>query len=212
VHALRERQHDKPERQPAGTSARLLLLRTRVWWRATELDRQLAEGIPPAKTPELSMRAAQLTTLRHRELFATSLEAIVAAAREPRRRSRACVPLDAASIIAAQDDLLALATALRSRADFQPHAAALVSFLLCDVASPLHHAHAPATPAHLARDRQSRPGAALTLAVRSRSPENGPRRAASAPQSPAIARRRSRQQHERTDPTATDQRLRQRRC
>jgi len=61
------------------------------------------------------------------------------------------VPLRRAEILDAEDDILALAAALRSSARFRPHAAGIVSFLLRDAASPLYYVDAPATPAQLAR-------------------------------------------------------------
>jgi hypothetical protein len=61
------------------------------------------------------------------------------------------IPLQRAAIVSGQEDLLALAAALRSSADCRPRAAALVSFLLRDARSPLYDSEAPATPANVAR-------------------------------------------------------------
>jgi hypothetical protein len=147
VHALPRPQG---ERSPLGGGVGLAL-RVRVWWRAGDLDRRLAEGIHPSRCPELSLRASQLTTTRCRAGFASELESIVAAARRGRCRLNDCVPLQRAEIVDAEDDLLALAAALRSSARCRSYAAGTVSFLLRDAASPLYHAGAHATPAQLAR-------------------------------------------------------------
>jgi hypothetical protein len=61
------------------------------------------------------------------------------------------VPLQRAKIVDAENELLALAAALRSSARCRPHAAGIASFLLRDAASPLYYANARATPAQLAR-------------------------------------------------------------
>jgi hypothetical protein len=61
------------------------------------------------------------------------------------------VPLQRAQIVDGENELLALAAALRSSARCRPHAAGIASFLLRDAASPLYDANATATPAQLAR-------------------------------------------------------------
>ena len=84
-------------------------------------------------------------------MLASGLESAVQEARAARPRALECVPLCKGPIRDAQDDLLQLAQALRSPARCRPHAAALVSFLVCDAPSPLYHQEARATPAQLAR-------------------------------------------------------------
>ena len=128
-----------------------LALRIRVWWRAGDLDRRLAEGVDPSRCSELSLRVAQLTTPRCRESFASELESVVTAAGSGHPCINHCVPLQRAEILDAEDDLLALAAALRSLARCRPYAAGTVSFLLRDAQSPLYFAEAHASPAQLAR-------------------------------------------------------------
>ena len=147
VHALPRTRCERPAlRGVAG-----LALQARTWWRAGDLDRQLGEGADPSRSAELSLRAAQLTNTRRRRDFAGELESVVAAARSGRCGLSDCVPLRRAEILDAEDDLLALAAALRSSARCRPHAAGIVSFLLRDAASPLYYQDAPATPGQLAR-------------------------------------------------------------
>lgn len=147
VHALAQFRAERPRGGGIATFAG----RVRVWWHAVDLDRQLAEGTHPWGSRELSLRASQLTSRPQRARFASDLELIVAEARSLRRDGRLCVPLRRAAIVSGEDELLALAAALRSPADCRPHAAALVSYLLSDACSPLYDRRAPATPANLAR-------------------------------------------------------------
>jgi hypothetical protein len=146
-HALLRPQGEGPALVGGG-----LALRARTWWRAVDLDRQLAEGSDPSRCPELSLRAAQLTDMRQRVNFASELESVVAAARRRRRSAPTdCVPLRRVEIHEAEGDLLALADALRSSARCRPHAAGIVSFLLRDATSPLYYAGGNATAGQLAR-------------------------------------------------------------
>jgi hypothetical protein len=123
-------------------------VRVRVWWRLLDLDRALAEGIHPWKSPELETRAAQLAKPRHRAMLAGRIESAVLAARQGRPTS--LVPVCRSAILEAEDDLLELASILRSSARCNPHAVALVSFLCRDGSSPFYYAQAQATPAQLA--------------------------------------------------------------
>ena len=147
VHAL---PHFRAERPVLGGVAELAR-RVRVWWHASDLDRQLAEGTHPWRSRELSLRAAQLTSRRRRARFAEELESIVAEVRRCRRDVHACVTLQRVEIVSAADELLALAAELRSSARCPTHSAALVSFLLYDARSPFYYCEAPATPANIAR-------------------------------------------------------------
>jgi hypothetical protein len=138
------------ERPPLGVAA-TICLRVRVGWRASGLDRELAEGVDPSRSPELSMRARQLTSERCRARFAKELESLVRDAQCSWRPTLETVPLQRTAIAAAADDLLELATALRSQARCRTHAAGIVSFLLRDAASPFYYRDARGTPAQLAR-------------------------------------------------------------
>ena len=52
-------------------------LRMRVWARALELDRRLAEGVRPANSPELELRARQLLGARSRRALSGALTTAV---------------------------------------------------------------------------------------------------------------------------------------
>jgi hypothetical protein len=43
-----------------------LRLRFRTWWKSSDLDAQLAEGVDPTQSPELTLRAQELATPRMR--------------------------------------------------------------------------------------------------------------------------------------------------
>jgi hypothetical protein len=142
--------HVRVGRPPLGAAADVWL-RVRVGWKASNLDRQLAEGLDPARSPELSVRARQLTSERRRADFAQELESLVRDVHSSWRPALEAVPLQRTAIAASAGDLLDLATVLRSQARCRPHAAGTVSFLLRDAASPLYYTDARATPADLAR-------------------------------------------------------------
>jgi hypothetical protein len=147
IHALPQ---VRTERPGSGGIAQFVR-RVRVWWNVTDLDRLLAEGTHPSRSRELSLRASQLTTRDQRLRFAGALERAVADARAGPGNRNFAIPLQRAAIVSGEDELLALAAALRSPAGCRPHAAALVSFLVCDGRSPLYDSQAPAAPGNLAR-------------------------------------------------------------
>jgi hypothetical protein len=126
-------------------------LRARVWFAAGALDRQLAAGTYPWRSPALAVRASQLTDHDQRQRLAAGLIWIVREARIGRRDAKLTVPLQRAAILSGADDLLALAAAVRSRSPCSPRAVALVSYLIHDGRSPLYDDHACASPAGLAR-------------------------------------------------------------
>ena len=128
-----------------------MLRHVRVWWSATDLDRQLAEGLQPWRSPELLLRASQLVSSRSRIELASGLESVVAASYRECCGARSCVPLRRAAVAASRNELLELAAVLRSSARCRPQAAGLVSFLLRDARSPLYDRDARASPANLAR-------------------------------------------------------------
>jgi hypothetical protein len=142
------------ERRPPGGVARVVR-GLRVRWHAPDLDRQLAEGTHPWRSAELELRAAQLTAPKARTRFARELEEIVARAQDGSCQRSECVPLIRSGVLAAREDLLDLAAALRSSAGCRPHAAGLISFLLHDGCSPLYAPGSEATPASLARAAQA---------------------------------------------------------
>jgi hypothetical protein len=97
------------------------------------LDAQLSAGIDPRRTPELSLRATQLSTRRHRGALARTLRGIVAEASEPRPPVRAIAVLVARpQVRAAADSLLALAARLDSPRPAHAGGIAAVQRLITD--------------------------------------------------------------------------------
>jgi hypothetical protein len=147
VHALPHFRAQRPVFAGVAQAAR----RVRVWWRAPELDRQLAEGTHPWRSHELSLRARQLTATGRRARFASELESVVREACRDRRDRGACVPLQRSEVRGAADELLALATELSVAERCTPRSVALVSYLLYDPCSPLYYRDARVTAASIAQ-------------------------------------------------------------
>jgi hypothetical protein len=97
-------------------------LRLKVWVTTTQLDRRLAEGTTPACSPELALRARQLASTRGRRSLAIGLRRAAEATAVPR--------------------LVTIAHRLESGWPVDVRGLALVSWLLCDVGSPMHDRHA----------------------------------------------------------------------
>ena len=75
-------------------------LRMRVWAGALALDRRLAEGVGPANSPELELRARQLLGARSRRALSRALTTAVDVARQPTRGAGAgAIPLATPGII-----------------------------------------------------------------------------------------------------------------
>ena len=126
----------------------MLRLRLRVWRQRPRLDAALADGADPADDPALSLRAEQLTQPSTRAAIACTIANILDAAEEPPEawgRDGPRPPLQRGAVLAARDDLLALATLMRARDDVSPQAAALAARLVWDSASPLYATEAGAT-------------------------------------------------------------------
>jgi hypothetical protein len=117
-----------------------LRLKLDVSLHRTRLDRALAEGADPRSDAALALRARQLTSTTTLRAIAGTIENLIDAAEEspsswtngdPRP------PLQRHDLLAARDDLRALAEALRDR-EVDPQAAALAATLVWDSASPAY--------------------------------------------------------------------------
>ena len=129
-----------------------LALRLRVWTRALELDRRLAEGTRPACSPELSLRARQLTSARSRDALSGCLTAAVDTAAHPWLRTSSAAPLAADAVLEAAGTLLMVAYDLRTISDPPVAAVALVSWLVCDGgSSPLYNRQSPVSVREIGR-------------------------------------------------------------
>jgi hypothetical protein len=94
-------------------------------WRRDRLDDQLASGVDPASSPELSRRAAQLQSQEVRSRLANAIEETL-------------VSVEHAEVLDYQDNLRALVARLRDDQPVDVQGAAMTARLVNDRASPLH--------------------------------------------------------------------------
>jgi hypothetical protein len=125
-------------------------LRLRVWSGSLQLDRRLAEGVGPANSPELSLRARQLVGDRSRRALAEALTTAVRAAWRRPVPWASAAPIVAGGVREAAVGLDALARELSTSDDPPVRGVALVSYLVCDPGSPLYNRDAPVSVAEIA--------------------------------------------------------------
>jgi hypothetical protein len=132
-----------------------LRLRLRVWIRALELDRCLADGRRPAGSPELALRAESLRVPRSRAALSTGLIAAVdAASRAP--ATSAAAPLAARNVLEAAGPLIGLARDLALLKRPAVRGIALASWLVCDsTRSPLYDERSPLSARDIAQQARS---------------------------------------------------------
>lgn len=114
-----------------------LRLRMRVLLHRRRLDDLLLEGVRAGDSPELALRAKQLTAPGYRRNLADSLDEIVCCAEGKGRRSASAAPLASRDVRAARAILLQLAHALRHDSAPDPAGVVLVERLLTDGTGPL---------------------------------------------------------------------------
>jgi len=135
---------------PRFPRRRGLGLRLRVWSGSLRLDRCLAEGAAPANSPELSLRAGQLVGERSRRALAGALTSAVRTAWRPAGPWAPAAPLAGRGVREAAAQLDALARDLTTSGEHAVRGVALVSFLVCDPASPLYNRDSPVSVAEIA--------------------------------------------------------------
>jgi hypothetical protein len=113
-------------------------VRPRVRVRSEALDALLIEASDPASTPELTLRAFQLTRPASRRRLAASLEDVVSSARVRSRRYSSSPPPARLAIKLARGALAELAEALREEPVVTARGVALARRLLTDGAGPLY--------------------------------------------------------------------------
>ena len=133
-----------PGRSLARRSRGLLLggvwLRCRIWWRAYDLDRQLARGADPMGSDGLSLRVGQLGSARTRARLACALRgAVELADRQPDPLRMPPSPIRRSEIRANRELLLELAECLRTARPLGVEGLAMTSLLIDDAPSPLYH-------------------------------------------------------------------------
>ena len=132
-----------------GRASRSLAVWLRVLSRRAALTRELAEGAAPTSSPELAMRAAQLTSAGRRRQLGRTLRRTIDEARRPQMtRSRAVIVLRPA-VLDAEPAINALIERLRSPQPVSAEGMAIVEQIVSDSeASPLYN---PAEPGTLRR-------------------------------------------------------------
>jgi hypothetical protein len=128
---------DRVHRRSPRTSPSIPV-RGRAWLRRARLDRLLAQGTSPGESPELALRAIQLTRPRHRRALASNLEEVVSIAQGRRHGRAAAPPLATRDIRASSSVLLELAQTLRENRDVYASGVALAQHLLTDGSGPLY--------------------------------------------------------------------------
>ena len=118
---------------------RRLALRLRVWLRRPALTEALAAGSDPDASPELIQVAHELVGAGTKRRLANAVDRVLRDAAEPPVPWRAAVPLNRRGIMAARDELAALAERLRAPAPVPAHGMAFAERLLSDGSSPLYH-------------------------------------------------------------------------
>ena len=121
-----------------------LRLRVRVGFCRFRLDRELAAGRSAGASPELALRAAQLTELPTRRKLARSLRHTVADARRPNPPGfSSAVPMRRDAVRSCGEAMLGLADRLEQEPPLSASAVARVLVLLSDGTGPLYNAGCP---------------------------------------------------------------------
>jgi hypothetical protein len=130
-------EHSVPELLAAPTSVGV-----RMWvrlhrWR---LDRELAAGCAPDRSPAHRLRAAQLVDQASRRHLARSLREVVRAADSPCDWPlSSAVPIHRRAVLAVREGLIGLADRLVQPVPLNPCGVARVGLLLTDGAGPLYN-------------------------------------------------------------------------
>jgi hypothetical protein len=124
-------------RQPG----RLASVRARLHREA--LDRELASGIAPWRSPPHAARALQLTSARRRESYAQGLERVLAETEQAGKpllgtRFSSVVTPDAAAVMLCAPLIWEIVSTLRAAAPVSAEGMARLRALLCDGAGPLY--------------------------------------------------------------------------
>jgi hypothetical protein len=113
-------------------------VRLRTWLRRDLYDERLAAGVDPAASPELELRARQLSSQFQRARLASSLEHVVSEAYDRPLGFSTQEPLRRAEVRKCADDLFSLAQRLRDERPIDVRGAAMASRLLNDGTAPLN--------------------------------------------------------------------------
>jgi len=125
--------------RPTGDARPALSLRMRTRWRRDRLDDELASGVDPDSSPELSLRAAQLQSQALRSRFANAIVEVLGKAHEPNLgRFTSAGQRQHAEVRQYADNLRALVARLRDDNPIDLQGAAMTARLVNDRTSPLY--------------------------------------------------------------------------
>jgi hypothetical protein len=127
---------DSPWSEGASHSLRL---RVRVAARRDRLNRELADNADPHSSPELALRASQLTSDRRRKQLARTLSGFVEDANHPRLTRPPVVTINRAAVRDAEDAIITMITRLDDAEPVDPRGMAIAERIITDGAdSPLY--------------------------------------------------------------------------
>lgn len=119
--------------------------RLAAWWHGAAFDAALAAGVTPDSDVKLAAHAARLARPHQVESLADGVERVLERAARPRQPISAQIPLRTSEVLAASEELFALAARLRTTPTPSPRALALTRRLLLDAESPLSNPLAAGT-------------------------------------------------------------------
>jgi hypothetical protein len=125
-----------PTTSPRSPSS--LGVRTRVLLHRGRLDAQLARGAAADESPELALRARQLTSEHNRRELAETIERLVRVAHGTAARRSSSPPLARRDVCACSRQLMDLARLLRARPEVSASGVALIERLITDGTGPLY--------------------------------------------------------------------------
>ena len=125
-------------------------VRSHVALHHTELDRDLAAGVPVATSPAHAERARQLMGGHVRHELAACIDGVLGRAQHPPHWHSTALPIETTAVLAARTDLERLRAALRAEDCRSARGVALASVLLHDDHSPVFSALADTTVSGLA--------------------------------------------------------------
>lgn len=117
-------------------------LRLRVALHRGQLDRDLADGLPPDSFDDRALRAVQLAGMPERRRIARALRALVNRADRPQLLTSA-VPVSRRAVVPSREGLLGLADRLERPDPVNPCGVARALVLLTDGSGPLYERGAP---------------------------------------------------------------------
>ncbi|HTU86892.1 MAG TPA: hypothetical protein VMF57_15050 [Solirubrobacteraceae bacterium] len=131
---------------PADSPTHSLRVRMRVAAKRTFLTRQLAQGADPSSTPELALRAYQLTSDRNRRRLARTLRRAISEARDPAVTRRMVSIINRYAIFEAGDAIQQTIARLASPDPVEVKGMAMLEQIVTDgLTSPLYNRAEPGT-------------------------------------------------------------------